>query len=234
MNDSTAPVLLSKANYRRLLDLAEQPNQSVRFQLIVARRICRQVIAERTILDREHVDAIKHLARGLPFTQAKHQRLVELRQELQSSCRKSLRAFGEFVARLNVTDRMEFRHVADVLAINQVHREEAQGYFEEGGLLGILFTDRFEDSAVYRPLADKCGFWERMGPLSEAVMSYMIKWMAENREKLPDPFAPGGPLYGVPTYTMQADGCMVRNAPALTVHNPDGSSRVVDRAGGAE
>ncbi|MGS1019731.1 hypothetical protein [Burkholderia glumae] len=35
--------------------------------------------------------------------------------------------------------------------------------------------------------------------------------------------APGSLFYGIPTYTMQPDGSMVRNPPTLTVHDADGS-----------
>ncbi|WP_212630690.1 hypothetical protein [Pseudomonas sp. KB-10] len=44
-------------------------------------------------------------------------------------------------------------------------------------------------------------------------------------------FAPGAPFYGVPSYTMQPDGSMKRNAPALVVHSSDGGQRIVERSG---
>lgn len=45
---------------------------------------------------------------------------------------------------------------------------------------------------------------------------------------LPDPFAPGGPFYGVPVYYPQPDGTMARQSAPLTVHDAKGS-RVVKR-----
>jgi len=45
---------------------------------------------------------------------------------------------------------------------------------------------------------------------------------------LPDPFAPGGPLYGVATKQVHPDGSMTAKRPALVVHDASGS-RVVER-----
>lgn len=56
-----------------------------------------------------------------------------------------------------------------------------------------------------------------------------MKAMAENRAAMPNPFAPGGPLHGMPTYHLQPDGTLARKSASLTVHSSDGSSRVVER-----
>lgn len=50
----------------------------------------------------------------------------------------------------------------------------------------------------------------------------------EQPEQLPDPFAPGSPLYGNPVRVLNPDASVTRKRPALTVHDSSGA-RVVKR-----
>ncbi|MGC6801832.1 hypothetical protein ACP0J5_31175, partial [Pseudomonas aeruginosa] len=44
------------------------------------------------------------------------------------------------------------------------------------------------------------------GPLFNCIIAEMLRFAEENPEALPDPFAPGGPLYGVPQTVIRNDG----------------------------
>lgn len=224
-------MLNAESRTKRLLEIYTDPGISDLTSLIVLRRIVRTLIRERDRMSLECVQKIRELRKGLPFTEARIERISLANKGMRRAYRDQLMHIGEYIVRADMAGLGDtsFGLVADVLCINPVHREKAAIRYEEGGLVGLLFTDRYEDSATYRQQADKSGFWFEMGPLSAVVMIYMTDWMARNSDKLPDPFAPGGPFHGMPTHRMQPNGTVVRQAPALVVHGQDGSSRVVER-----
>jgi len=217
-------------NFYRLCEIGQQPFQSTRAQLLIARRVVRHICACRDQQERELAQLIRKAKRGLPFTQAALDGLLSAKRQSQDLDRGAIKAMGAHIVSLDklVKRHMTFAHVADIFGINVSHRAEAEGYYTEHGLLGLLFTAQMEDTASMRD-GDWYSRYSDRGPSVIAVHAYMIDWMVKNSDKLPDPFAPGGPLYGIPTYTQQPDGSMRRNAPALTVHSQDGTSRVVQR-----
>lgn len=224
-------MLNAEIRTKRLLEIYTDPRISELTALIVLRRIVRSLIRERDRMSLECVQKIRELRKGLPFTEARIERISLVNKGMRRTYRDQLMLIGEYIVRVDMAGlgNTEFGLIADVLCINPVHREKAAILYEEGGLVGLLFTDRYEDSATYRQQADKSGFWFEMGPLSAVVMIYMTDWMARNSDKLPDPFAPGGPFHGLPTHWMQPNGTVVRQAPALVVYGQDGSSKVVER-----
>lgn len=200
---------------------------SFRTRLIVTRRLLREVLAqderEKTILRM----AIRQLKRKLPFTKSK---LIEAEQ-LLSDCRKAnrkiLTSYGQMLrdSHYAFEDDLGWEGICDVLCVNAVHRNEAGAH--DKGLFGITWIGgQFEDSSTHYG-SDVTGG----GPITRAIGAAMQDWMLNNMDKLPDPFAPGGPFYGLPLYTQQSDGTMVMNTPAVTVHSADGSKVVASKPG---
>lgn len=197
---------------------------SPRTRLIVSRRILRDVLAidadEKAVL----LLAIRRLKRNLPFSRSK---LAEIEQ-LLSDCRKANRelliSYGQLLRGYHreLEAAMTFEQLCEVLCVNPAHRQEVADI--EKGLYAITWIGgQFEDSATHYGKDGVSG----AGPVTRAIGAAMGDWMLNNMDKLPDPFAPGGPFHGVPTYTRQHDGTMVMNRPTVTVHSPDGSSKVI-------
>nr|WP_315413939.1 hypothetical protein [uncultured Pseudomonas sp.] len=196
---------------------------SPRTRLIVMRRILREVLAqdlrEKTILRM----AIRQLKRNLPFSQSK---LAEV-EKLLSDCRKANRDllidYGQILRdyRRELELAMTFEQLCEVLCVNPAHRQEVADI--EKGLFAITWIGgQFEDSATHYGKDGISG----AGPVTRAIGAAMQDFMIKNSHLLPDPFAPGGPFYGVPLYTQQQDGTMVMNTPAVTVHSATGSKVV--------
>lgn len=215
----------------RLVRLAMKPGASLRDRLTITRLVLRRVHAYReAIHDERH--ALRRQARLLrergPFAQ---RRAKELEQQADSHgaedldlSRPVLLAFGE--ALLNDCNgymaALGFDAMCDLLSVNRVEREQARA---DGvaDLAGLVFVHNLEDSASHRGED-----WKR-GPLFDACLSAMAEFMRRTPRHLrPDPFAPGGPLYGVPVMELHPDGSMTTKRPALVVHDRNGS-RVVER-----
>lgn len=199
---------------------------SPRTRLIVMRRILREVLAqddrEQTILRM----ALRAMKRRLPFTQS---RVTEL-EKLRSDCREANRAvlidYGQVLRDYHheLEASMTFDELCDVLGVNPVHRAEVADI--EKGLFAITWIGgQFEDSSAYYGKDGVTG----AGPVTRAIGAAMHDFMIKNMDKLPDPFAPGGPFHGVPTYHPQPDGTLARKSASLVLHNANGSSRVVER-----
>lgn len=220
-------------NLRRLCEIGQQPFQSTRAQLLIARRVVRHLCICRDHYERELAQMIRLAKRGLPFTQAALDGLLANKRESQNLDLGAIKAMGAHIVSLDklVKRHMTFDHVADIFGINVSRRAEAEGYYAEHGLLGLLFTAQLEDTASMRDGA-WYDYYSDRGPSVIAVHAYMIDWMVKNSDKLPNPFAPGAPLHGMPTYSIAQDGTLHRNAPALTVLSQDGTSRVVSRGQG--
>ncbi|MFJ2456416.1 hypothetical protein ACIOWK_32735 [Pseudomonas protegens] len=196
---------------------------SPRTHLIVIRRILREVLAqderEKTILRM----AIRQLKRKLPFTKSKLAKVEKLLSDCHKANRDLLIDYGQFLRdyhrELELT--MTFDQLCEVLCVNPVHRQEVADI--EKGLFAITWIGgQFEDSATHY---GKDGV-SSAGPVTRAIGAAMQDFMIKNSHLLPDPFAPGGPLYGIPTYSQMPDGSMVMNTPAVTVHSATGSKAV--------
>lgn len=217
-------MIMKPEHFDRLADKSVQV-LSFRTRLIVTRRILREVLAqderEKTILRM----AIRQLKSKLPFTKSK---LIEVEQ-LLSDCRKANRelliSYGQMLrdGHHAFEGDLGWEGLCDVLCVNAVHRKEAGEH--DKGLFGITWIGwQFEDSSTHYG-SDVTGG----GPITRAVGAAMQEWMLKNVDKLPDPFAPGGPFYGLPLYTQQPDGAMVMNTPAVTVHSAAGSKVVASK-----
>lgn len=213
-------------HFDALADKVEQ-ELSLRTRLIVMRRILRHVMACDAAERAELKQMIRKFKTRLPFT-ADHVKRIE---KLLDECRKCNRAlildFGLQIRSLSdqIEDELSFDHLCDLLCVNTVHRSEAFAA-DEGSLYGVTWIGgQFEDSAHHH---GKSGRYAS-GPITRAIDTVMQDFIIHNSHLLPDPFAPGGPFHGTPTYYQQPDGTMARKSAALTVHSPDGSSRVVER-----
>lgn len=199
---------------------------SPRTRLIVIRRILREVLAqderERTILRM----AIRQLKCKLPFTKAKLDEAVQLLRDCRKANRDLLISYGQILRDYHreLESSMTFEQLCEVLCVNPVHRKEVEDI--EKGLYAITWIGGwFEDSATHYGKDGETG----AGPVTRAIGAAMEDFMIKNSHLLPDPFAPGGPFYGVPLYTQQPDGTMVMSTPAVTVHSAAGSKVVASR-----
>lgn len=214
-----------------LVRLAMKPGASLRDRLTITRLALRRVCACRSAIhDQRH--ALRRQARLLrergPFAQ---RRAKELEQQADSHGAEDLelsspvlQAYGEELLSdcHGYMDTLGFDAVCDLLNVNRVEREQARA---DGvaDLAGLVFVHNLEDSASHRGED-----WKR-GPLFDACLSAMAEFMRRTPRHLrPDPFAPGGPLYGVPVMELHPDGSMTTKRPALVVHDRNGS-RVVER-----
>lgn len=216
---------------QRLAQIGQKPATTLRDSLTITRLMLRRVCAIReSIHDQRH--ALRRQARLMrergPFAQ---RRAEELERQADSYgaeqlalARPVLLACGQSLIR----DRdgymaaLGFDAVCDLLNVNRVEREQARA---EGvsDLRDLVFVHNLEDSASHRG-----GGW-KSGPLFEACFAAMAEFMSRTpRHLLPDPFAPGGPLYGAPVHELHPDGSMTTKRPALVVHDANGS-RTVER-----
>ncbi|WPP46620.1 hypothetical protein [Pseudomonas sp. AN-1] len=216
---------------QRLTLIGLKPTTTMRDSLTIARRVTRHCCAIR-----EEIRTIRHAARRKarklrqfePFTKQQVADLEQLARDYgagqMASARTILAAYGEelmsdchgYMAALG------FDAVCDLLNVNTVEREQARA---EGvaDLAGLVFVHNLEDSAGHRDEDLK------RGPLFDACMAAMSEFIKRTpRHLLPDPFARGGPLYGVPVHELHPDGSMTTKRPALVVHDASGS-RTVER-----
>ncbi|QQE85353.1 hypothetical protein [Pseudomonas putida] len=213
---------------RRLLELANRGNVEPLISLIIARRAARHMCAEREHDHAYYAEQIKVASTGLPFTASKVKELEAQREARRKSRRNNFLVIADWLLRAD--DYLTIVHgldtILDVLSVNPVHRAEAAEYAAEarGTLSGVAFVAGLEDSASTKSGRKEPDF--KNGPLFNACMRQFEQMLLDNPGALPDPFAPGGPFYGIPTYTQMPDGSMVRNSPTVTVHDAEGS-RVV-------
>lgn len=218
-------MLMKNEHFNRLIDLSCRTDMSLRTCLILARRALRHVIAVDAL---ESVNMRRDLRagkRGPPFTQKALDGLQESYRRLRQHNRDLLIDYGRFLRDHHraIEAELGWDGLCDVLCVHPVHRAEA-GQLDQG-LFGITWIGgQFEDSATHYG-SELTG----EGPVTRAIGAAMLDWMKNNIKKMPDPTAPGGPLYGIPTYHPQPDGTMARQSAPLVVHDPDGSTRAVER-----
>lgn len=209
-------------HFDRLVELSCREDLPLRTYLIMMRRALRHVIAEDERERQEQSRDIRAFKRNLPWSQSALDKYLEACRALQQHNHELIVMYGRYLrdSHLELEAEIGWDGLCDVLCVNPAHRAEAAK--SEKGLFGITWIGgQFEDSATYYG-SDDTG----KGPITRAIDAALTDWMIKNMDKLPDPFAPGGPFYGVPTYTQMPDGSMVRNTPTVTVHDADGS-RVV-------
>lgn len=221
---------------RRLTELANRGNVEPLISLIIARRAARHLCAEREHDHIYYAAQIKAANFGLPFTANKVKELEDDRDARRAVRRKNFLAIADWLLRAD--DYLTIMHgvetVLDVLGVNPIHRAEAADYAVKARttLSGVAFVAGLEDSASTRSGRNQPDFKD--GPLFNAYMRQFEQVMLDNPGAMPDPCAPGGPLYGIPTYSQMPDGTMVQNTPAVTVHSAAGSKVVASKPRRAE
>ncbi|CAD5379711.1 conserved hypothetical protein [Pseudomonas sp. OF001] len=211
--------------------IEQKPTTTARTRLLITRRVCRHLCtllqsirAERRALRRQAAC----LRGGLPFTKTAIERLEQLAAEHRAdhlaTGRHVLTMYGVLLLRDPAGDAgaLSFDELCDLLNVNTVEREQAR---RDGAtsFRDVAFIHALEDSASRR--GEDC----KGGPLFEAYRAAMMEFIrTAPAEQLPDPFAPGGPLYGCPVQVLNPDGSVTVKRPDLTVHDSNGA-RVVKR-----
>ncbi|WP_313227686.1 hypothetical protein [Stutzerimonas chloritidismutans] len=216
---------MKSEHFDRLVDLSCREGLPLRTYLVMMRRALRHVIAEDDRERQEQSRDIRAFKRNLPWSQSALDKYTEACRALQQHNRKLIVMYGRYLrdSHLALEQEIGWEGLCDVLCVNPVHRVEAAE--PEKSLLGITWIGgQFEDSATHYG-----GNATGKGPITRAIGAAVTDWVISNMDKLPDPFAPDSPFYGVPTYHQQPDGSMARQSAPLVVHDADGS-RVVTRA----
>ncbi|AVK05142.1 TPA: hypothetical protein ACTL7P_003307 [Pseudomonas aeruginosa] len=222
-------MLMTYENLERLLNIWDKPDLSALTRLLVARRMARQYQlgweADRTSADRK----IKEARKGLPFTRARLEQAKEFRKTSSGYHEKAQATLGAWLLQAErwIEREIGVDRICDALGVNPVHRAAIQGGKPGQMLNHIAFVEGLEDSSSAfsgRREADL-----KDGPLFNCIIAEMLRFVEENPEALPDPFAPGGPLYGVPQTVIRNDGTIETRRAALTLHCRDGSMRVIER-----
>jgi hypothetical protein len=216
---------------KALADLELKPAITRRTRLLIVRRICRWLSSQRQSIRDERRILLRSAAllrSGLPFTQAAIERLEQQAGEHRATeleaIRRALVEYGILIIgdRAGMVADVDFDGLCDLLNVNTVEREQAR---RDGhtSLEELAFLSALEDSAERRgqdwndaPLFNAC----------HAALGEFIRTAAPGT--LPDPFAPGGPFYGLPVQHHHPDGTVTTKRPDLVVHDARGS-RVVKR-----
>lgn len=226
--------MISLKRYAQCVAIANDESRDLRARVIALRMAMRVCSTVGTMRRLEMAQARKML-RGQRFSMRRLAVLEKAHQVFRDYLNESLEHSGRWlVARSKDLDAMGFSTLCDLLSVNPVHRSQLKELIDDHGnadsLTGHLLWDGgcFEDSAEH--LSGRRKRWST-GPLTRAKTAALHRALLDHPHILKQAFAPGGPLYGVPTYTMQPDGSMKRNAPALVVHSSDGGQRIVERSG---
>lgn len=218
-----------------LCDLLTLPHLSPRSRLIVVRRIARESHAQweevLIFFDRE----LEEARGGYPFTAKKFECIKALQRQARERHEKTTYHIGEWLYENDtlLTAKYGFDGICDVLEVNPAHRHEALEHADnkDRAISAVAFVGGLEESASRQSGRRRPDF--KGGPLFDVFLKMMMRLMKDKPECMPDPTAPGGPLYGVPTYSQQPDGSMVMNTPAVTVHSAAGSKVVKSKPGRA-
>ncbi|WP_010216572.1 hypothetical protein [Pseudomonas syringae group genomosp. 3] len=215
---------------QRLVELSNRGNNSPAISLIIARRFARHLVDERAFERANFRQAIAQAKAGLPFTANKLAELEKQEKNKREQRRTNLKLIADWFRGSDevLVALYGFNGICDLLNVNPVHRIEAESYVDRasGYVTAIAFICGLEDSASTSSGRKRSEYND--GPLFHAFHAQMMQIMIENPGAMPDPFAPGAPLHGLPTYHQQPDGSMARKSPSLVVHDAKGS-RVVER-----
>lgn len=223
-------MLMNVEHFERVVDIWSRPGLSLRCNLLICRRVARQYHAWDVIDRREYRVTARRLKRGLPFTQGqldqakrKHDERMDMRAKGQIAIAQwLLEAGGRIEQEIGVSG------ICDALAVSSVHRSDIRKEMDEGRALDyIAFAAGLEDSAEHRSGRSR-DCWKN-GPLFHCYLERMLVFLDEHPEEMPDPFAPGGPLYGAPIRMVDGAGQVYTKPPALTVHDSSGTARVIER-----
>jgi len=217
---------------RTIADIGMKPTVTKRDSLTIARRLVRlfcerreEIRHERNELRRTAVE-MRHF---LPFTKKAVADMEQQARDHRAAELEAIRVVLVGNGRLILTDSegyaeaLGFDALCDLLNVNVVDREKAR---REGWttLRELVSLRDLENSAERR--SDE---WGAGSPLYQACHLALVEFIRTCPEHLlPDPFAPGGPLYGAPVRMVNPDGTMTIKRPDLTVHDASGS-RVVKR-----
>ncbi|WP_198286579.1 hypothetical protein [Pseudomonas chlororaphis] len=226
-------MMMKPEHFQRLCELSARGTNTPAITVLLSRRYARHLTAKQEVDREQYRQALKTAERGLPFTAGKVSELKAARQQKSRARRQSMKKIADWLRSWDdlIVELYGFDGVCDLLAVNRVHREEARKYADKatGTITAIAFISGLEDSASVRSGRNQPDFKD--GPLFNAFMAQMEQLMLDRPGCLGDPTAPGGPLYGLPTYTRQPDGTMVMNTPAVTVHSAQGSKVVASKPG---
>lgn len=226
--------MISLKRYEQCVAIANDESRDLRVR-VIALRMAMRVCSALSSMRRQEMAQARRMLRAHRFTTHRLATLENAYREFRDYLKESLEHSGRWlVVRSKELDALGFSTLCDLLSVNPVHRSQVKGLIDDHGnadsLTGHLLWDGgcFEDSAEH--LSGRRKRW-KTGPLTQAKTAALHRALLDHPQILKQAFAPGGPLYGVPSYTMQPDGSMKRNAPALVVHSRDGGQRVVERSG---
>lgn len=211
----------------RLAELFLMQHLKPRTLLLVARRLSRQADL------RQPLNAYNEAKKALEADHSFQARLMLKDWEawwkgVRTSTEETRRALGKWLMgaeSLRLFSDLSYSDLCDCLGINPVHRVDLDPAPKPGRRLwDLCFVHGLEDSAA--SMSGRRQSDSKDGPLFHCLLTIMI----DNMDKMPDPFAPGGPFYGVPTRRLYQDGTQTIQRPALVVHSNDGSSRTIERA----
>lgn len=222
-------MLMKPKHLKRLISIWRRPGLSLLTQLLIARRVARQYDEEQR-LDRLVIRShAKVLSAGFPFTRSRLAELTDQARRSREARREARAAIGHWVVLLGgaIEETIGVSKICDALSVNPVHRGEVSEAGPGEALDYLVFVAGLEESAAQ--LSGRSAQTFKRGGLFQCVLERMIAYGKANPGALPDPLAPGGPLYGLPVTEISADGAAKITRAALTVHSRDGTSKVVKR-----
>lgn len=221
---------MKQEHYRRLHEISQLTHLSPRSDLILARRIARQAFAEKELIQARFTAEIAKAESGIPFTKARLASLKEAQRAWRNSFTDGILAIGGWLSKYDemLTERYGFDGICDVLEVNPVHRPDVLELADGKGraVSAVAFVCGFEDSAAYQSGRSSSDYKE--GPLFKVFLEMTLDLTRRRADLMPDPFEPGGPLYGAPIFHKQPDGTLARQSASLVVHDAKGR-RVVKR-----
>lgn len=210
----------------RLANFGLLPHLTLRSRLIVMRRVAREseLMWQET---RETFGAeLKRAEACMPFTIRKVEWIKEHIRQSRTAYKATMLELGRWFSTSDalLTSTYGFDGICDILEVNPVHRAEVLEYAEDRGraISAVAFIAGMEESASRYSGRHPADYKD--GPLFQTFLRLMMQMMADRPDAMPPLFGPDGFF----DFTRQADGTLKRNPPTLTVHNADGTSKVVN------
>lgn len=212
-------------HHQRLHELTRLEHLSLRSLLILARRLVRQSLLDRKDVRTLFHEEVKKAEAGLPFTKRRLDTVKDLQRQARDHFRTGILEIGKWLYQVDeeLTQKYGFDGVCDLLEVNPVHRPEAMQWMEDKNraISAVAFISGMEDSAGQRSGRHPADWKE--GTFFQVFLEMQMDLIRRRPDLMPDPTAPGGPLYGIPVYHPQPDGTMARQSAPLTVHDASGS-----------
>lgn len=221
----------NKTTYK-LFSILSKPYLSVRDTLTVCRRLARELQAIHVGAREQYLCEIKAAEAGLPFTEAKVQKLKEGDKEFHLSYEARISSIGNWLVDMgpSLDQELGFDSICDLLNVNPVHRHMLKEDQAEGAdtLISIAHFAGLEDSA--EQISGKKKREYKDGPLFWCYMEVMCDYIKKNPGSFFGAMSkPGGPLHGLPVYRVRNDGAMTIQRPSLAVHSSTGKVEIVER-----